>query len=80
MTLLNHPANPRYVMQHKYELALECNCLNHDDLLGPADARVFLYKVVVKPLVRINTIIYQKFYDNPVLIIPNEYFRIFFQK
>ncbi|KAL3596636.1 hypothetical protein D5086_008273 [Populus alba] len=51
------------IYQHKYELALECDCLNHDDELGPSDARVFLYKVV-KPRVRINTIIYQKFYDN----------------
>jgi hypothetical protein len=55
-------------MQHEYERALNCDCLNHDDQLGPSDARVFLYKVV-KPRVRINTIIYQKFYDNQGLII-----------
>lgn len=40
--------------QHKYELALECNCLNHDDLLGPADARVFLYKAIIYTMLDLN--------------------------
>ncbi|KAB5560748.1 hypothetical protein DKX38_005705 [Salix brachista] len=40
--------------QHKYELALECNCLNHDDLLGPADARGFLYKAIIYTMLDLN--------------------------
>ncbi|CAK7350216.1 unnamed protein product [Dovyalis caffra] len=45
------------IYQHKYEQALNCNCLNDDNQLRPSDARVFLYKVVTS-----WAIIYQKFY------------------
>ncbi|KAH8511648.1 hypothetical protein H0E87_008993 [Populus deltoides] len=35
------------IYQHEYERALNCDCLNHDDQLGPSDARVFLYKAII---------------------------------
>ncbi|XP_011035460.1 PREDICTED: uncharacterized protein LOC105133249 isoform X2 [Populus euphratica] len=42
------------IYQHKYEVALNCDCLNHDDHLGPSDARVFLYKAIIYTMLDFN--------------------------